>query len=105
MDYVGSAIVQPGTIWVVAIGLAFWAFLSGTNAWLCVRRLTRSLRRARGRINQAADALQFRLQALSLNIIPQLSMMIPYLVALLLMVLWRGEAIAPAEDGKPYFRE
>jgi ABC-type uncharacterized transport system permease subunit len=53
----------------------------------------------------AADALQFRLQALSLNIIPQLSMMIPYLVALLLMVLWRGEAIAPAEDGKPYFRE
>jgi ABC-type uncharacterized transport system permease subunit len=32
-------------------------------------------------------------------------MMIPYLVALLLMVLWRGQAIAPAEDGKPYFRE
>lgn len=53
----------------------------------------------------AADALQFRLQAMSLNIIPQLCMMISYLVALLLMLLSRGQAIAPAEDGKPYFRE
>jgi ABC-type uncharacterized transport system permease subunit len=53
----------------------------------------------------AADAVQFRLQAMSLNIVPQLCMMIPYLVALLLMLLSRGYAIAPAEDGKPYHRE
>jgi simple sugar transport system permease protein len=53
----------------------------------------------------AADATQFRLQAMSLNIVPQLSMMIPYIVALLLMLIFRGQAIPPAEDGKPYYRE
>ena len=53
----------------------------------------------------AADAVQFRLQAMSLNIVPQLCMMIPYLVALVLIVWARGHVIAPAEDGKPYFRE
>jgi ABC-type uncharacterized transport system permease subunit len=53
----------------------------------------------------AADAFQFRLQAMSLNIKPQLCMMIPYLVALILILWSRGHAIAPAEDGKPYYRE
>lgn len=59
MDYVGSAIVHPATIWVVAIVLGLWAILSGTKAWLSVHRLTNSLSRARDRINQAADSLQF----------------------------------------------
>lgn len=59
MDYVGSAIVHPATIWVVALGLAIWAVLSGTKAWLSLRRLTSSLRRANARINQASDAWQF----------------------------------------------
>jgi simple sugar transport system permease protein len=53
----------------------------------------------------AADAIQFRLQAMSLNIVPQLCMMIPYLVALVLILWSRGYAVAPAEDGKPYYRE
>ncbi len=42
---------------------------------------------------------------MSIGIVPQISMMLPYLVALVLMVLSRGQAISPAEDGKPYFRE
>jgi len=59
VDYLGSLIVHPVTIWVVALGLAVWAILSGIDASLKLNRLKQDLRRARARINQAADALQF----------------------------------------------
>ncbi len=59
MDYIGPIIAKPVTIWVIGIALAIWAIWSGLSAWLKVTRLKRSLRKARDRINQANDALQF----------------------------------------------
>jgi general nucleoside transport system permease protein len=51
-----------------------------------------------------ADASQFRFQTLQLAVPPQLWVSMPYIVALILLLCSRGQAIAPAEDGKPYTR-
>lgn len=53
-----------------------------------------------------SEALQFRMQAAGLGrTIPQLPMMLPYLITLLMMLLFYRRIQPPAEDGKPYFRE
>ena len=59
MDYIGSLIVHPVTVWVVASLLTIWAIWSGGNAAVKLKRLHHSIRQAHARINQAADSLNF----------------------------------------------
>lgn len=60
MDYVGSIIVHPVTIWAVVVSLFLWAFYSAAGAKVKVNRLRKCLQEARSRINQAVDAEQFQ---------------------------------------------
>jgi ABC-type uncharacterized transport system permease subunit len=53
----------------------------------------------------AADALQFRLQTLQLPVVPQLWFSLPYIAALILLISFGRNAIAPRDDGIPYYRE
>jgi simple sugar transport system permease protein len=53
----------------------------------------------------ATDALQFRMQTLQLPVVPQLWFSLPYIAALLLLLSAGRRAIAPADDGVPYYRE
>lgn len=53
----------------------------------------------------AAEALQYRIQTLSITIAPQFPLMLPYIFTLLSMFfLFRRES-GPAEEGKPYIKE
>lgn len=52
-----------------------------------------------------ADALQLRIQALNLDIPYQLLVAFPYLVTLIVLVLFVGKATWPAASGEPFKRE
>jgi len=53
----------------------------------------------------AADALQFRVQGLSLPIPPLSLTLLPYVVTLLVLIGVVGKVVAPAEDGQAYVKE
>lgn len=53
----------------------------------------------------AADALQLRFQAFGVGITNQLLLMMPYLLTLIAVILFRGQAAAPAALAKPYVKE
>lgn len=54
----------------------------------------------------SAEALQFYMQAVGLGAaVPQLPMMLPYIITLAMMLLFYRRIQPPAENGKPYFRE
>lgn len=53
----------------------------------------------------AAEALQWRLQALGLGIPPQLLLMLPYLLAIIALVFVSKKSRTPASLGIPYRRE
>ncbi len=51
-----------------------------------------------------ANALQFQFQALGSGVPYQIFLMLPYVLTLLVLILTRGGAQAPADLGKPYRR-
>lgn len=53
----------------------------------------------------AADALQFRIQATGVNIPYQFMLMLPYLLTLVVLVIFMARARGPAAIGVPYRRE
>jgi len=53
----------------------------------------------------AADALQFRIQATGVNIPYQFMLMLPYLLTLVVLVIFMTRARGPAAIGVPYRRE
>jgi ABC-type uncharacterized transport system permease subunit len=53
----------------------------------------------------AADALQMRVQAFSLNVPTDLLLMMPYLITLIGVIVFRGKAAAPVALTKPYEKE
>ena len=71
MEYARSVIVLPATIWVVVAVLIIWALGSSGQAVRATARLTGSLSRARIRIAQETDPLQFaqRFEAISSDLL------------------------------------
>jgi simple sugar transport system permease protein len=53
----------------------------------------------------AADAFQFRAQALGVPIPNELLLALPYIVALIALATFVGRANAPAAIGRPYVKE
>ncbi len=53
----------------------------------------------------AADALQFRIQATGVNIPYQFMLMLPYVLTLVVLVIFMARARGPAAIGVPYRRE
>lgn len=53
----------------------------------------------------AADALQLRFQAFGVGISNQLLLMLPYLLTLIAVIVFRGQAASPASLTKPYVKE
>ena len=53
----------------------------------------------------AADALQFRIQATGVNIPYQFMLMVPYVLTLVVLVVFMARARGPAAIGVPYQRE
>jgi simple sugar transport system permease protein len=53
----------------------------------------------------AADALQFRIQATGVHVPHQFMLMLPYVLTLLVLVLFVGRARGPSAIGTPYQRE
>jgi general nucleoside transport system permease protein len=54
----------------------------------------------------AADAFQYRIQALGVVAIPpQFPIMLPYILTIIALAVFIGRSVAPAEDGKPYVKE
>ncbi len=53
----------------------------------------------------AADAVQMRVQAFSLNIPTDMLLMLPYLITLIGVILFRGRAASPVALTKPYEKE
>jgi simple sugar transport system permease protein len=51
------------------------------------------------------DALQLRIQALGFAIPYQFLLMLPYLFTMLALIGFVGKSLAPAANGKPYYRE
>lgn len=80
-----------GYIALVAIILGRWHPLWGLGAALVVG---------------AAEALAFRLQAVGVAAaVPQLTLMLPYVITLAMMFLFYRKVQPPAEDGIPYVKE
>lgn len=52
-----------------------------------------------------ADALQLRLQGIGVGIPPQFLLMLPYIIAIIMLIAIARRAITPAALGKPYVRE
>jgi ABC-type uncharacterized transport system permease subunit len=53
----------------------------------------------------AADALQLRFQAFGVGISNQLLLMMPYLLTLIAVIFFRGQAVTPAALAQPYEKE
>lgn len=53
----------------------------------------------------AADAMQMRVQAFSLNIPSDFLLLLPYLITLIGVIIFRGKAAAPVALTKPYEKE
>ncbi|MCC6147446.1 MAG: ABC transporter permease [Anaerolineaceae bacterium] len=53
----------------------------------------------------AADAMQMRVQAFSLNLPSDFLLMLPYLITLIGVIIFRGRAAAPVALTKPYEKE
>ncbi len=51
------------------------------------------------------DALQLRIQALGFDIPYQFMLMLPYLFTMVALVGFVGKSVAPAANGRPYYRE